>query len=98
MLNDNVIKFKALADETRLKILYEISQNNRLCVSDLQEIFKMPQSKMSYHLKLLLSSKIITKHNQAQCGSFYEVNHEEIKKLVSPAVYEMLIKRAVESK
>ena len=23
---------------------------------------------------------------------FYEVNHEEIKKLVSPAVYEMLIK------
>ncbi|MFZ7646177.1 ArsR family transcriptional regulator [Bacillus cereus] len=44
MLNDNVIKFKALADETRLKILYEISQNNRLCVSDLQEIFKMPQS------------------------------------------------------
>jgi ArsR family transcriptional regulator len=98
MLNDNVIKFKALADETeRLKILYEISQNNRLCVSDLQEIFKMPQSKMSYHLKLLLSSKIITKHNQAQ-WSFYEVNHEEIKKLVSPAVYEMLIKRAVESK
>ncbi|KLA01150.1 hypothetical protein B4153_3484 [Bacillus cereus] len=52
---------------------------------------------MSYHLKLLLSSKIITKHNQAQ-WSFYEVNHEEIKKLVSPAVYEMLIKRAVESK
>jgi ArsR family transcriptional regulator len=98
MLNDNVIKFKALADETRLKILYEISQNNRLCVSDLQEnFFKMPQSKMSYHLKLLLSSKIITKHNQAQ-WSFYEVNHEEIKKLVSPAVYEMLIKRAVESK
>lgn len=37
------------------------------------------------------------KHNQAQ-WSFYEVNHEEIKKLVSPAVYEMLIKRAVESK
>lgn len=97
MLNDNVIKFKALADETRLKILYEISQNNRLCVSDLQDIFNMPQSKMSYHLKMLLSSKIIIKHNQAQ-WSFYEVNHEEIKKIVSPAVYEMLIKRVVESK
>lgn len=68
------------------------------CVFPIYKKFlRCPQSKMSYHLKLLLSSKIITKHNQAQ-WSFYEVNHEEIKKLVSPAVYEMLIKRAVESK
>lgn len=44
--------FKAISDETRLKILDLLSSNN-LCACDLLEQFKISQSTLSYHMKIL---------------------------------------------
>ncbi|WP_214827399.1 ArsR/SmtB family transcription factor [Exiguobacterium algae] len=75
-------KFKALADQKRLHIL------NQLCrgpinVCDLSEIFDMPQSKLSYHLKILLNADLITKETKGT-WSYYEINEKEVNHLLSP--------------
>lgn len=43
----------ALNDETRVKLLRFIDENGAMCVCDLQESFKMIQSRLSRHLKIL---------------------------------------------
>jgi len=44
--------FKALADETRLRILSLLAEGE-LCVCDLMEVLKLPQSTVSRHLAYL---------------------------------------------
>lgn len=51
---DYVKIFKALSDEMRLKILQEIAKHEEICVCKLMEKFAIAQSKLSYHLKLLI--------------------------------------------
>ena len=43
----------ALNDETRLKILNFITQNDEVCVCKIEEAFDMIQSRISRHLKIL---------------------------------------------
>lgn len=56
---DYVKIFKALSDEMRLKILQEIAKHEEICVCKLMEQFAIAQSKLSYHLKLLLEANLI---------------------------------------
>ncbi|REE81558.1 ArsR family transcriptional regulator [Paenibacillus taihuensis] len=75
-------KFKALADQKRLQIMYELCQRGNTCVCDLTEIVDMPQSKLSYHLKILLDANIIKKETKGT-WSYYELNSDEIGSLLS---------------
>ncbi|RAP78658.1 ArsR/SmtB family transcription factor [Paenibacillus montanisoli] len=75
-------KFKALADQKRLQILFELCQRGNTCVCDLTEIVEMPQSKLSYHLKILLDAGLITKETKGT-WSYYELNSDEIGALLS---------------
>jgi len=43
----------ALNDETRIQILAFIAQNGEVCVCDIESSFKMIQSRVSRHLKIL---------------------------------------------
>jgi len=47
--------FKALADETRLRIMVLLTQGE-LCVCDLMDVLEEPQSKISRHLSYLKHS------------------------------------------
>lgn len=52
-LNKNYISiFKALADETRLKII-EMLSCGEMCACDFLESFQISQPTLSYHLKIL---------------------------------------------
>lgn len=75
-------KFKALADQKRLQILYELSQRGNACVCDLTDIIDMPQSKLSYHLKILLDANLIKKETRG-IWNYYELNEKEINELLS---------------
>ncbi|OXM83242.1 ArsR/SmtB family transcription factor [Paenibacillus rigui] len=75
-------KFKALADEKRLQIMYELTQRGNTCVCDLTDIFEMSQSKLSYHLKILLDAGFITREARGT-WSYYEINQEEVSHLLS---------------
>lgn len=59
-------KFKALADQKRLEIMYELCQRGKTCVCDLTEIFDTPQSKLSYHLKILLDANLVLKETKGK--------------------------------
>lgn len=50
--------FKALADETRLKIMHSLFEREK-CVTDLMEELKLIQSHISHHLKTLKVAGII---------------------------------------
>ncbi|MED1646444.1 arsenical resistance operon transcriptional regulator ArsR [Brevibacillus agri] len=75
-------KFKALADQRRLEIMYALCQRGKTCVCDLTEVFDMPQSKLSYHLKVLLDANLITKETKGT-WSYYDLNDEEVNHLLS---------------
>lgn len=50
--------FKALADPTRLKIIYVLSEKP-LCVCDIANLLDMTQSAISHHLRLLRNLKLL---------------------------------------
>ncbi|MFE8702440.1 ArsR/SmtB family transcription factor [Cytobacillus sp. FJAT-54145] len=76
------MKFKALADKKRLRMMNEIVKRGSICVCDLSEIVDMPQSKLSYHLKILLDAEILTKVTKGT-WSYYELNDKEVNHLLS---------------
>ncbi|MFD2671490.1 ArsR/SmtB family transcription factor [Marinicrinis sediminis] len=75
-------KFKALADQLRLKIMYELNQRGQVCVCDLTEITGLPQSKLSYHLKILLDVNMIERE-KIGTWHYYRLNKDEVRGLIS---------------
>lgn len=76
------LKFKAIADKKRLQIMNLLTQKGSICVCDLAPMMDMTQSKLSYHLKILLDANIIKKETRGT-WSFYELNQEELNHLLS---------------
>ncbi|MCW2278783.1 ArsR/SmtB family transcription factor [Heliophilum fasciatum] len=55
---DYVPVFKALSDETRLKIIDMLSCGE-MCACDILERFSISQSTLSYHMKILTESGLV---------------------------------------
>lgn len=77
--------FKALSDEKRLNILAFLNKNGHTCVCKLIETFELSQSKLSYHLKLLLNANLINKTSEGK-WNFYDVNVNQLNKILSEEV------------
>lgn len=58
-LLENALMFKALGDETRLRMLGLLAQGE-LCVCDIMEVLNLPQSTASRHLAYLKNTKWIS--------------------------------------
>ncbi len=58
--------FKALSEESRIRILYLIYKNEQMCISDLEQILNFSQSKTSRHLLYLKNAGLLsfTKEDQ----------------------------------
>lgn len=63
--------FKAVADESRLRILHLLSQGEQ-CVCDLMEVLKMGQSKVSRHLSYLRRSGLV-RHRKEGLWVYYSL-------------------------
>lgn len=72
-----VTMFKALSDETRLKIISLLVEKDSLCACHLLENFSITQPTLSYHMKILTDSQIVIGEKQ---GSWmhYRLNKEKI--------------------
>lgn len=68
---------KALADETRLRIL-NIVKEGEFCVCDIENALYLNQSNASKHLNKLKSSKIIIATKKAQ-WVYYSINSKILK-------------------
>ena len=82
-------KFKALADPKRLELLNLIGQKDSVCVCDLVEEMAMPQSKLSYHLKILLNAGLLTKETRGT-WSYYALDNEEMERLLPEELYKSI--------
>lgn len=69
--------FKALCDETRLKILQAISRTGELCECNIVPSFGLSQPTISYHLKVLREAGLIRSDRRGQ-WVYHQVNSKAL--------------------
>ena len=67
--------FYALSDKIRLKIIKLLTENEEICVCKFQEIFKLPQPNLSFHLSILRKAKLVNTRKKGT-WTFYKLNKE----------------------
>ena len=86
LLNDKLISnissfFKVLGDETRVKILYALSQNE-MCVSDISAMLDMSQSAISHQLKQLnLGGQVKTRREGKSI--YYSIDDDHVVDIIN---------------
>lgn len=67
--------FKALSDETRLRILVLLREYGELCVCDLMTALELPQSTVSRHVAYMKNAGLL---NDKRCGVWmhYSIRQE----------------------
>ncbi|WP_084423332.1 ArsR/SmtB family transcription factor [Cohnella thermotolerans] len=83
VLNTSLI-FKALADPTRIKILYLLSQEE-CSVKHIAEVLEMSQSAVSHQLSYLRNMRLITYRREGQT-LIYTYNDEHVITLLKQAI------------
>ncbi len=74
VLTDASALFKALSDETRLRIIRTIARSpHELCECNIVPLFGLSQSTISYHLKLLREAGIVECEKRG-LWMYYQVN------------------------
>ena len=70
--------FKALGDETRLRIMALLVDGCELCVCDIMAALGLPQSTVSRHLSSLRYAGLLSDRRQG-VWMYYKINLEEIE-------------------
>ena len=76
MVIDCVEFCKAMADDTRQKILLLLMEGDK-CVSEIAEAFDLSQPTVSHHLSILKQYKLVTSHKKGK-QVFYRINRENL--------------------
>ena len=67
--------FYALGDETRLKIIYVLYNEETYCVKELLEMVNISQSTLSYHLSILFENNIVSFKKEGKQVFYYCNKH-----------------------
>jgi ArsR family transcriptional regulator, lead/cadmium/zinc/bismuth-responsive transcriptional repressor len=73
--------FKALSDETRIKIAYALSIEEELCVCDVANIVGASTATASHHLRLLRNLGL-AKYRKEGKLVFYSLDDDHVKQLI----------------
>ncbi|OYV82261.1 MAG: hypothetical protein B7Z73_17215 [Planctomycetia bacterium 21-64-5] len=73
--------FKLLSDETRLRILFHLSQNEELHVRALCDILGQSQPAVSHHLALLRGAKLIASRREGK-HNYYRVLPKRFQRMI----------------
>ena len=76
--------FKALSDDTRVKIAYVLSNEGELCVCDVANIVDASTATASHHLRLLKSLGIATYRKEGKLV-YYSLDDAHVKQLIETA-------------
>lgn len=74
------LAFKALSDETRLKIV-EMLGDEELCACKILESFNITQPTLSYHMKILTDSGLVSGCREG-AWTHYTLNKDRIAELI----------------
>lgn len=81
----NVVKiFKALADETRIKVAYALCVEDEVCVCDIANTIGCTTATASHHLRLLRNMGLATSHKEGKMV-FYSLGNHYVKQLILQA-------------
>ncbi len=69
--------FRALSDETRLRILKGISQMGELCECNIVPAFGLSQPTVNYHLKVLRAAGLVSSERRGQ-WVYHRVNQKAV--------------------
>jgi len=87
--------FKALSDETRLKLL-KILEKGEICVCDLVSVLNVSQPKISFHLNVLKEAGLIKDRRQGK-WVHYSINDSDMfKRFLILSVMEKIPDEAIE--
>jgi len=76
--------FKALADDTRVKVAYALTQEVELCVCDVANIVGCTLATASHHLRLLRNMGL-AKYRKVGKLVFYSLDDDHVQQLVQLA-------------
>lgn len=77
--------FKVLADDTRLKIIYALSQEDELCVCDVATIIGATNAATSHHLRLLRNMGLAIYRKEGKLA-FYSLQSKHVDHLIREAL------------
>ncbi|GEO23924.1 ArsR/SmtB family transcription factor [Cyclobacterium qasimii] len=83
-LNYGMRVFKALSEESRVRILHLLMQNKELCISDLEHILEFTQTKTSRHVTYLKNAGLIGSKKRDQWTFYYVLDeaHEILNQIL----------------
>ncbi|MBD8071521.1 ArsR/SmtB family transcription factor [Bacillus sp. PS06] len=88
VFNQNTLEvskiFKALSDDTRIKIAYALTIEPELCVCDVANIVGSTTATASHHLRLLRNMGL-AKYRKEGKMVFYSLNDEHVRQLIQIA-------------
>ncbi len=90
MFNKVSVFFKTIGDETRLKILYALD-NNEMCVCDIANLLNMTKSSISHQLKLLKDNGLV-KSRKSGKEVYYTLDDEHVSSVVEVATSHVIHK------
>lgn len=73
------IRFHALSDETRLRII-DLLRGGERCVCELQDALDAAQSRLSFHLKVLKDAKLVTDRREGR-WAYYALDADAFAQL-----------------
>jgi ArsR family transcriptional regulator, lead/cadmium/zinc/bismuth-responsive transcriptional repressor len=73
--------FKLLGDRTRVRILYALLEAGELCVCDLAETIKRPESRISHALRLLRTAGIVRNRRDGRM-IYYSLDDSHVRLLL----------------
>jgi ArsR family transcriptional regulator, arsenate/arsenite/antimonite-responsive transcriptional repressor len=85
---DMVNVLKALSDETRLRIV-NLLYEREMCVCDIMESLRIPQTKASRHLAVLKSSGVVSDRKSAQ-WVYYSIVKDDTLSFIDSIVSQSL--------
>ena len=76
--------FKAISDETRIKILYSLSRS-KMCVCDLAALLDMTVSAISHQLRVLKQAELVKSEKQGKVV-YYTLSDDHVNTVFSNAL------------
>ncbi|MBO5489697.1 MAG: helix-turn-helix transcriptional regulator [Eubacterium sp.] len=73
--------FKVFGDSTRIRILFELFDEER-AVNDIAEALRMTQSAISHQLKILKQSKLVKARREGKC-MYYSLADDHVRTIIA---------------
>jgi ArsR family transcriptional regulator len=93
-MQDLLNVFKALSDETRLRVI-KLLENGELCVCDIFTALDMSQPKVSFHLNVLKEAGFLKDRKQGRWTHYRLDDSDFFRRFLLMSVLERISKEAV---